>query len=32
MEKLMTPIFKPEHRQLMWDKIQSGAFVDKEHA
>ena len=31
MEKLMAPIFKPEHRQKMWNNIQNGAYVNKEN-
>ena len=30
MEKLMAPVFKTEHRENMWDKIQSGAFINPE--
>merc|ERR1711963_387449 len=31
MEKLMAPIFKSEHRQQMWDKIQTGAYANKQN-
>jgi len=32
MEKLMAPVFNLEHRQKMWDNIQSGAYTNSENS